>query len=124
MELLREGDFSTASGYEMMSELIEEGKIPTAVMAASDAIAFGAMKAIRERGMSIPEDVSLIGFNNTEMSEYCEPALTTIHAPAYDMGQHGANLLYVSSHLSIKTPLKVKIPCRLIERASCAKARK
>ena len=55
------------------------------------------------------------------MSAYTSPALTTIHAPAYDMGQHGANLIYVTSNLSIDTPLKVKIPCHLVERESCKK---
>ena len=77
------------------------------------------MKAIKDCGLSIPEDISVIGFNDTEMSAYTSPALTTVHAPAYDMGQHGANFLYVSSNLSIATPLKAKIPCYLVERDSC-----
>lgn len=119
---LREGEFSTASGYEMMKDILTEGKLPTAVFAASDAIAFGAMKAIQESGLQVPEDISVIGFNDTEMGAYTSPALTTVHAPAYDMGQHGANLSYVSSNLSITTPLKVKIPCYLVERQSCCKA--
>ena len=49
------------------------------------------------------------------------PPLTSIHAPAYDMGQHGANLIYVSTNLSIHTPLKAKIPCELVIRNSCTK---
>ena len=121
---LREGEFNTASGYEMMTELLNAEQLPTAVFAASDAIAFGAMKAIQEKGLSIPEDISVIGFNDTEMGAYTSPALTTIHAPAYDMGQHGANLSYVASNLSITTPLKVKIPCYLVKRESCGACRK
>ncbi len=116
---LREGEFNTASGYQMMKDLLCAEQLPTAVFAASDAIAFGAMKAIQEQGLSIPEDISVIGFNDTEMGAYTSPALTTIHAPAYDMGQHGANLSYVASNLSITTPLKVKIPCYLVKRESC-----
>lgn len=116
---LREGEFNTASGYRMMKDLLCAEQLPTAVFAASDAIAFGAMKAIQEQGLSIPEDISVIGFNDTEMGAYTIPALTTIHAPAYDMGQHGANLSYVASNLSITTPLKVKIPCYLVKRESC-----
>ena len=80
----------------------------------------GAIKAIQNHGLSVPEDISVIGFNDTEIGAYTSPALTTIHAPAYDMGQHGANFLYVSSNLSISTPLKVKIPCYLVERESCS----
>lgn len=117
--LLFEDAFSSASGYQMMQELFESGDLPTAVFAASDAIAFGAMRAIQEKGLSIPEDISIIGFNDTEMSSYTTPALTTIYAPAYDMGQHGANLIYAATNLNINTPLKAKIPCQLVKRESC-----
>lgn len=120
---MREGAFSSASGYIMMKELLENEELPTAVFAASDAIAFGAMKAIQEKGLVIPRDISIVGFNDTEMSAFTTPGLTTINAPAYDMGQHGANLIFVSSNLSIKTPLKVKIPCKLVERESCGQAK-
>lgn len=118
-QFIREGSFTTASGYEMMEQLLNEKELPTAVFTASDALALGAVKAIKDYGLSVPEDISVIGFNDTEMGAYTSPALTTIHAPAYDMGQHGANFLYVSSNLSITTPLKVKIPCYLVERDSC-----
>lgn len=117
----KEGRFTSQSGYEMMCELLESGNVPTAVFAASDAIAFGAMRAIQEHQFHIPEDISIIGFNDVETCSYMNPPLTTIHAPAYDMGQHGANLIYVASNLSIHTPLKAKIPCELIIRNSCAK---
>ena len=114
-----EDAFSTASGYQMMQEILESSNLPTAIFAASDAIAFGAMRAVQEKGLSIPEDISIIGFNDTEMSSYTTPALTTIFAPAYDMGQHGANLIYAATNLNINTPIKAKIPCQLIKRESC-----
>lgn len=120
---LHEGSFTSASGYEMMQELLKGNERPTAVFAANDAIAFGAIKAIKEHGLSVPEDISIIGFNDVDMCAYSTPALTTIHAPAYDMGQHGANLVYVASNLSINTPLKAKIPCHLVVRESCKKNR-
>jgi LacI family transcriptional regulator len=114
-----EGTFTSASGYEIMKEMLNKKDVPTAVFAASDAIAVGVIKAIKEAGLKIPKDISVCGFNDEEMSAYSFPALTTIHAPAYDMGQHGANLVYVASNLSIETPLKIKIPCELIKRESC-----
>ena len=114
-----EDAFSTASGYQMMQKILESDHLPTAIFAASDAIAFGAMRAIQEKGLSIPDDISIIGFNDTEMSSYTTPALTTISAPAYDMGQHGANLIYAATNLNINTPLKAKIPCQLVKRESC-----
>lgn len=116
-----EDAFSTASGYQMMQKILESDNLPTAIFAASDAIAFGAMRAIQEKGLSIPDDISIIGFNDTEMSSYTTPALTTISAPAYDMGQHGANLIYAATNLNINTPLKAKIPCQLVKRESCKK---
>lgn len=115
----KEGSFTSQSGYEMMTELIREEKLPTAVFAASDAIAIGAMKAILEHGLRIPEDISIVGFNDEETSAYMNPPLTTVHAPSYDMGQHGANLVYMASNLNIHTPLKAKIPCELVVRESC-----
>ena len=81
------------------------------MFAASDQIAFGAMKAIREHDLNIPEDISLIGFDDLEMTRYTAPALTTLHAPAYEMGQYGVNSLFAASNLAIKTTIKVKLPC-------------
>ena len=115
-----EESFNSASGYDMMKKILSMKKRPTAVFAASDAIAIGAMRAVSEAGLSVPKDISIIGFNDVDACKYTTPALTTIHAPAYDMGAHGANLVYVSSNLQIHTPLKVKIPCELIKRESCA----
>lgn len=121
--IIYEDSFSTASGYQMMQRLLENQDLPTAVFAASDAIALGAMRAVQEKGFSVPDDISIIGFNDSEMSSYTTPALTTIAAPAYDMGQHGANLIYAATNLNINTPLKAKIPCRLVKRESCAQVK-
>ncbi|MCR5701423.1 MAG: LacI family DNA-binding transcriptional regulator [Lachnospiraceae bacterium] len=118
-----EGTFTSSSGYELMKEMLSKKDVPTAVFAASDAIAVGVIKAIKEAGLKVPEDISVCGFNDEEMSQYSSPALTTIHAPAYDMGQHGANLVYMASNLSITTPLKIKIPCEIVERESCGKCK-
>ena len=119
--LIYEDAFTSASGYQMTQQLLKCKELPTAIFAASDAIAFGAMRAIQEKGLIIPDDISIVGFNNTEMSSYTTPALTTIAAPAYDMGQHGANLIYAATNLNISTPLKAKIPCQLVKRESCKK---
>ena len=116
---LIEGRYSMESGYQMMNEILEKKQLPTAVFAASDQIAFGAMKAIREHDSNIPEDISLIGFDDLEMTRYTAPALTTLHAPAYEMGQYGVNSLFAASNLAIKTTIKVKLPCHLVVRDSC-----
>ena len=118
-DILKEDEFNSVSGYKMMKEILNGKRRPTAVFAASDPIAVGAMKAIKEAGMKIPEDISVISINDDEMSAFTEPPLTTMHAPSYDMGQHGANLVYVAGNLDIKTPLKVLIPCTMVKRSSC-----
>ncbi|MBR1508663.1 MAG: LacI family DNA-binding transcriptional regulator [Eubacterium sp.] len=121
--LIYEGEFNTASGYEMMKKALLSDVRPTAVFAASDALALGALKAVKEEGLKCPEDISIVGFNDTEMSAYTSPALTTVHAPAYDMGQQGAGLLFSASKMNTHIALKVKIPCSLVIRESCMEPR-
>lgn len=116
---LREGSFLIDSGYKMMSELIDSDTLPTAVFAASDPIALGAMKALSEQGLSVPGDVSVIGFNDIRIAEFTVPPLTTIHAPAYHMGRYGASMLHHIIHEELGTALKVKLPCELVVRNSC-----
>lgn len=123
-EYMLEDSFNTTSGYELCKKLLSCRTMPTAIFAASDAIAFGVIKAVKEAGLKIPKDISLVGFNNEEMSEFTSPSLTTIDAPAYDMGQHGANLLYGMTNFKNGTPLKVKIPCRLVTRESCGRVKR
>ena len=118
--LLREGSFDSQSGYDMMKDMLQMKERPTAVIAANDAIAVGAMRAAVEEGLNIPKELSIIGFNDDEMSQFTTPALTTIHAPAYDMGQYGANFLAAAHKMNINTPVRVKLPCRLVVRESCA----
>ena len=118
--IVKEGSFDSRSGYYMMRDLLDIKDRPTAVFAASDAIAVGAMKAAFEAGLKIPEDISIVGFNDDEMSRFTTPSLTTVYAPAYDMGQYGANLIIAAGKLSISTPLRVKLPCRLVVRNSCS----
>lgn len=117
--LLFRGDFSMAAGYHMAEELLAGGRHPDVILTASDAIAVGAMRALKEHHYEIPGDYSVIGFNDTELALYTSPALTTIHAPAYEMGIQGANLLYTASDRESYTAMKIKLPCYLVERESC-----
>ena len=82
-----EESFNSASGYDMMKKILSMKNRPTAVFAASDAIAIGAMRALKKHGYRIPEDVSIIGFDDIYISGYMEPALTTVHIPRHYMGR-------------------------------------
>lgn len=119
-EQIVEGAFTAASGYKCMTEILSSGKeLPTAILAASDAIAIGVMKAIKNAGLKVPKDISVIGMNDTEMAEFTSPPLTTMHAPAYDMGQIAANLVFMGAISPLRTPMKITIPCSMVERQSC-----
>lgn len=113
--------YSRESGYAMMMEMIQSQKLPTAVVAASDPIAVGAIRALRESNIRVPEDISIIGFDDIDDANYTDPPLTTMHAPAYHMGQYGAMLLYSMINEDGILPFKVVLPCILMERESCKK---
>ena len=114
--------FSTSSGYNMMKQMIEGGKLPTAIFSASDPIAIGAMRALQESGYKVPEDISIIGFDNTELSGYTNPPLTTVNAPVYAMGIYGVQFILAlvkpksNSYIS---PMRVYMPCPVKLRNSC-----
>jgi LacI family transcriptional regulator len=92
-EYVQEGRFDRQSGYEKMKVLLRLDPRPTAVVAGNDLIALGALSAIREAGLNCPEDVSLVGFDDLEISEFTNPPLTTVAQPGYQMGAKGVTLL-------------------------------
>lgn len=116
---LREGRFRMESGYEMMCSLIETEKLPSAVFAASDPIAMGALKALQEHGISVPEEISIIGFDDISISGFTSPPLTTVHAPAYHMGKYGASLIHHIIRNQTGPAMKILLPCSLTLRESC-----
>jgi DNA-binding LacI/PurR family transcriptional regulator len=72
---------SLEGGRDAAAELLPSGRPPTAIICVNDIMAVGAMREVRERGLRIPEDVSITGFDNIKLSEFCYPALTTVHIP-------------------------------------------
>lgn len=85
--LVAEGDFHEAGGAHAMNQLLERESGFTALFAANDLSAYGARLCMYRRGIRVPEDVSLIGFDDLPSSEYTTPPLTTIRQPLYDMGR-------------------------------------
>ena len=116
-----EGEFLVESGYKMMMELIKKDSLPTAIFAASDPIAIGAMKALQDNGYRIPEDISIIGFDNSNVTSYTNPPLTTIDAPVYAMGLYGASIVHKMTKTELPSPMKIMLPCNLVKRESCKK---
>jgi DNA-binding LacI/PurR family transcriptional regulator len=91
--LVVQGDFSVEGGAEAMERLLDTGLEPDAVFAASDMMALGGLRVLRARGLSVPGDVALVGYDDSVMAQHSDPPLTTIHQPTVQMGQEMARLL-------------------------------
>ena len=92
-EWVVEGGYRFNSGYEGAKRLLILDERPTAIFVASDEMAIGAMRAILEKGLQIPDDIAVIGFDNVDMSGKVYPSLTTMGQPMYEMGAIGMRLL-------------------------------
>lgn len=121
-----EDEFSAESGYQMMQTLLKGDCVPTAVFAASDPIAIGALRALHQADYHIPDDISVVGFDDINVASYTNPPLTTVHAPAEYMGKYAARFIHHSilQEESNTIPLQITLPCTLIKRDSCGKAPK
>jgi DNA-binding LacI/PurR family transcriptional regulator len=116
--LVRQGDFSPLSGYNAMKELLMEGRDFTALFAGNDQMAIGAMKAIKETGLRIPEDVAVVGFDNIPAASLVDPPLSIINVPKYRMGALAMEMLdeYIKNP---NTSSRIEIlPSNLIIRSS------
>jgi LacI family transcriptional regulator len=91
--LLRVGTYLETGGAEAMTQLLEAGHEFTAVFCANDQTLWGARQVLYERGIGVPEDISLVGFDDLPQSAYMTPAVTTVHQPIYEMGRAAAHKL-------------------------------
>lgn len=115
---VRIGEFDSSSGYEMMTDILKQEEHPTAVFASSDLMAIGAMKAINEKGLKIPEDISLVGYDDIPTADYLTPALSTTKVHSELMGIAGVDLLFEQIEGERTVPLKVMLPTELIIKGS------
>ena len=113
------GDGRYDSGYKAMQELLQRRPDLTAVFVFNALMALGAINALRAQGIRVPEDLSLIGYDNIFYASASEPALTTIAQPIAAMGQECIALLLERIQQPDKQPTKITLPVQLIERASC-----
>ncbi len=91
--LIRQGNWGVDSGYEAARELLALAERPTAIFAANDIMALGAIYAIQKAGLEVPADVAIVGYDDRDFAAWIRPALTTIRMPSYEMGQAAARLL-------------------------------
>lgn len=112
------GDFSLKGGYRLMKEALEKPERPTAFFLGNDSMALGAYKAISEAGLVIPDDISIVGFNDLPGSKYMVPSLTTVRVYQDYLGQAAVDLLLEGIVSSREFRKKVVIPVKLMERDS------
>ncbi|WP_308909093.1 LacI family DNA-binding transcriptional regulator [Pseudokordiimonas caeni] len=91
--LVARGDFSASSGRHAATQLMALGKPPTALFCLSDEMAIGAMHSVWEMGLKVPNDISIVGFDDILFAEYCKPPLTTIRQPAEEFGSKAMGML-------------------------------
>jgi LacI family transcriptional regulator len=118
-QLVRYADYDLASGYSQMVGLLENGLSFTAAFVSSDVVALGAKAAICERGLRIPEDIALVGFDDVPFARFMDPPLTTIHIPAVKMARMACDVLIQLIRDSQKLQPNLIIDTELIIRQSC-----
>jgi LacI family transcriptional regulator len=119
LSLVVPGDATADGGYAAASELLDLDTAPTAIFCGNDRMAMGAYDAIKERGLSIPGDVAVVGFDNQELiAAYLRPRLTTVALPFQEMGARGVDMLAALTTGQPTSTRKVLVDCPLLERSS------
>jgi LacI family transcriptional regulator len=119
--LVCHGNFSEESGYSCIKTLLDRDEAApgfTALFASSDLMAIGAMNALNERGLRVPDDISVVGFDDIPLDAYVRPALTTVRMPVKEMGERAVEMLIEQIEGKTLTAKKVLFPTELIIRAS------
>ncbi|MFD0717502.1 LacI family DNA-binding transcriptional regulator [Paenibacillus sp. GCM10027626] len=114
------GLFTRDNGYNMTKMLIAQGNMPTAIMYANDEMAIGGIKAFKESGIQVPNDVAVVGFDDIELAQYVRPALTTVMQPKYERGALAAHLIFQMLEGQEVDPF-YKLPTQLVLRESVQK---
>lgn len=113
------GDFTEASGFSAAEDILDLDPRPTAIFAANDAAAIGALSAVRQRGFTVPDDVAIAGFDDIPMAGYINPPLTSVHVPINELGARAiARLIDAVSGSGDAIEKKELLPTTLVIRES------
>ena len=119
-----EGDFRLDGGRRAASEMLAAPEMPTAVVVANDMMALGAMREFRKAGLSIPGDISVVGFDDIAFAALSEPPLTTVCSPRVEIGRRVVEALVTMIEHPEQQGFEVSLPTHLITRDSTAPPRK
>lgn len=120
--LIVEGSFSIESGRRAAAEILQRRELPTAILAANDLMAIGCLSELRAAGMSIPADISLIGFDDIAFAALADPPLTTIVLPRGELGQRAVEALLHTIRSDNNEGIELKVRTHLVVRQSTAVA--
>lgn len=121
--LIKTGDWEFESGYRLTSELLAADNRPTAILAMNDVMAAGAISACKEKGLRVPEDISIVGFDDREFSSYIQPKLTTMRLPLHEMGVEAMKSMIAILNQDETVEKNKKLKCTLIKRNSSAEVK-
>jgi len=121
--IIKDGNWDIETAYKKMGEILDSNEKVTALFAAGDRMAIGAMRAIQERGKNVPDDISLVGFDDIEIARYLNPPLTTVYYPKDEMGRIAVKTLIEKiNNLDNKCLAKtIILPSNIVERGSVKK---
>lgn len=122
--LIFEGDFRFESGRSAATEILGLDTLPTAVVVANDMMALGAMQEFKNAGLSIPKDISIVGFDDIAFASLSEPPLTTVCSPRVEIGRRAIEVLIRTIKLPNQSGEEIRIPTYLITRKSTAPPKK
>jgi LacI family transcriptional regulator len=121
-ELIARADFTVHGGEEAAQQLLALSEPPTAIFAFNDNMAVGVLRVAAARGLAVPADLSVAGFDDVEIASLVTPALTTVRQPLQDMGRTAVSLLYrLLENQPLDVP-RIEVATRLIVRASTGPA--
>lgn len=115
------GNFTFEAGSTALEQLLALPQPPTAVFCHSDIMALGALSYAKRRGLKIPDDLSIIGFDNISLAEFCDPPLTTVSQPRFDIGREAMLLLLNQLSGQVVDSGSRLLDCELIIRGSTSK---
>ena len=118
--LVRIGDFHQPLGYERARELLALDEPPTAIFASNDVTAFGVMDAVRDHGLRIGDDISIVGFDDILTASMVHPKLTTVRQPLKEMGRRATRMLLSRIEHPTIAPERIDLPTELVIRQSCS----
>jgi LacI family transcriptional regulator len=124
-ELEIPGDFSERSGYEAAARLLALAPRPDAVFAGNDSMAVGLMSALNDRGVRVPDDLAIAGFDDIALARYVSPPLTTVHVDAFRLGERSVQMLVgllgrpAGAAATEREPAHEVLEARLVVRGSC-----